>query len=97
MNVILSRRAVRDLENQLNFLIDAGSKRTAQRLEIRVSEFLERTLARFPRTGTFIGERELWESWVPGTRLVVWYRVTANELQVVRFWNTSQDRQHSND
>ena len=81
-----------DLANQLGFLIDNGAASAARRLEERVSEFLELTLAIHPRIWTFVGHRELWEIWVPGTRLVLWYRFESDELQVVRVWHAAQDR-----
>jgi hypothetical protein len=34
----------------------------------------------------------IWETWIPGTRLVVWYRFTADELQIIRIWHSAQDR-----
>ena len=29
---------------------------------------------------------------MPGTRLVVWYRFTEEELQIIRLWHAAQDR-----
>ena len=29
---------------------------------------------------------------MPGTRLVLWYRFTRGELQIVRVWHSAQDR-----
>ena len=93
MKIVIAPRARRDLANQLGYLVDHGATRAAHRLERRLTSFLNNTVARYPRTGTFIAQRDLWESWVPDTRLVIWYRFTAHELQVVRVWHASQDRQ----
>ena len=60
-------------------------------LETRVM-LLRTTLARHPRIGLPIEHRDLHECWIPGTRLVVWYRVTPAAIEIARFWHTSQDR-----
>ena len=64
----------------------------AEDLKIRVDEFLSLTLANYPRNGRFIAERDLWETWIPGTKLVVWYTFTDDELVAITFWHTSQNR-----
>ena len=92
MRLVIAPSARRDLANQLGYLVDQGAARVAVRLERRLTAFLTDTLAAYPRSGTFIGTRYLWETWVPKTRLVVWYRFTADELQIVRVWHTAQDR-----
>ena len=43
-------------------------------------------------TGRQVPNRDVWETWVPGTRLVVWYRFTDTELQVIHIWHSAQDR-----
>lgn len=93
MKIAIAPRARRDLASQLGYLVDQGAASAARRLERRLTAFLNNTLARYPRSGAFIAHRDLWETWVPRTRLVVWYRFTADELQVVRVWHSSQDRQ----
>ena len=92
MRVVIAPSARRDLANQFGYLVDQGATRAAVRLERRLTAYLSNTLAAYPRTGTFIGTRDLWETWVPKTRLVVWYRFTADELQIGRVWHTAQDR-----
>ena len=92
MKLVVAPSAARDLANQLGYLVDQGAGEAADNLEQRLTTFLSTTLAAFPRTGTPLHSRGLWETWVPKTRLVVWYRFTADELQIVRVWHTSQDR-----
>jgi hypothetical protein len=58
----------------------------------RVETFLAKTLAEYPRNGCLIVERQLWETWIPRTKLVVWYTFSEAELVVLTFWHTSQDR-----
>ena len=92
MKLVIAPSAARDLSNQLGYLVDQGAGDAADRLEKRLTTFLSTTLAAYPRTGIQLRHRGFWETWVPKTRLVVWYRFTADELQIVRVWHTSQDR-----
>ena len=92
MKITIAPAARRDLERQLNYLIDHNAAAAARRLEQRLVTFIERTLAAYPRVGTFVGHRNVWEVWMPGTRLVLWYRFTRGELQIVRVWHSAQDR-----
>ncbi len=93
MRIVVSPRARRDLANQLGYLVDQGAVAAARRLERRLSQFIESTIANAPRTGSYIAERDLWETWVPRTKIVIWYRFKSDELQIVQIWHTSQNRQ----
>ena len=92
MKLVIAPSAARDLANQLGYLVDQGASDAADRLEQRMTAYLSTTLAAYPRAGIPLHVRGLWETWVPKTRLIVWYRFTADELQIVRVWHTSQDR-----
>jgi plasmid stabilization system protein ParE len=89
---ILDRQAEIDLQNQLDYLIERGAVLAAERLASRVRAFLQDFLTIYPATGVFLDHRGLWETWIPRTRLVIWYRFTDTELQVARIWHTAQDR-----
>lgn len=65
----------------------------AKRLSARVKALQRDYLAVYPATGIFLDPRGLWETWVPRTRLVVWYRFTGTEVQVARIWHAARDRQ----
>lgn len=95
MRIVFDPVAERDFLNQLGYLIDHGAAPAAKALENRLTKFIEHTLALHPRIGTQIAHRGLWECWVPRTRIVVWYRFTDTELQIVRLWHTAQNRQAS--
>lgn len=82
------------LAAQIDYLVDRGAVGRAQALKNRVETFLAATLADYPRNGRLITERQLWETWIPQTRLVVWYTFTTDELVAITFWHTSQDREH---
>ena len=92
MKVVLSTEAAIRLEDQIRYIARSGAPAAADRLRQRVLDFLESHLARFPRTGAYVADRDLWETWIPGTRLVVWYRIMHGKLYVVTVWHTAQDR-----
>lgn len=90
---VLDRQAEADLQAQFHYLIEHGAVDAAERLSARIKAFLGDYLTAYPATGIFLDHRGLWETWVPRTRLVVWYRFTDTEVQVARFWHAAQDRQ----
>ncbi len=93
MRLVLSPRAARDLDNQIQYLIDQHAPKAARRLKTRIMSFLRETLVSAPRFGIFVDHRDLYETWIPSTKLVIWYRVESDRIEVARFWHTSQDRQ----
>ena len=92
MKVVVSPEAAERLETQIAFLRDAEAFDAAERLRVRVMSFLANHLARFPRTGRPLKDRNLWEMWVPRTRLVLWYRIEQEQIVVATVWHASQDR-----
>jgi plasmid stabilization system protein ParE len=95
MKVILSPEAVERLEAQVAFLRDAEAFDAAEWLRSRIMTFLSNYVARYPRTGRRLGHDNLWEIWVPGTRLVLWYRIEEDDVVIATVWHTSQDRRRS--
>jgi plasmid stabilization system protein ParE len=92
MKVVLSPEAAERLEAQVAYLRNVGAAAAAERLHARVLSFLLNHLARYPRTGHRLGDRDLWEMWIPRTRLVLWYRIEADRIEIATVWHTSQDR-----
>lgn len=90
--VRLTPEAERTLGSQIDYLIAQGSVRAAATMADRVEAFLCNTLASSPRAGRHLARRDLWETWIPRTRLVTWYTFTDDELTVLTFWHTAQDR-----
>jgi len=84
--------ARRDLQSQIDYLNDRYAFDAADRLVVRVESFIVKFLTNQPQSGVFLAHRELWECWIPRTRLVLWYRFTDTELEVARVWHTSQNR-----
>jgi plasmid stabilization system protein ParE len=95
MRIVFDPLAADDLVSQIDYLIDRNARQAAARLSQRCDAFFEAYLARHPRTGKHIAERDIWETWMPGTRLVIWYRFTDTELQIIRIWHAAQDRAES--
>jgi plasmid stabilization system protein ParE len=80
------------LERQIDYLLERHANQAARGLERRVQTFIENTLCPFPETGTFIADRGVYESWIPGTKIVLWYTVTDTDVIIAMVWNTSQGR-----
>jgi plasmid stabilization system protein ParE len=95
MRIVFDPRAADDLVSQIDYLIKHDALQAAIRLEKRCNAFFEEFLARHPRTGKHIATRDIWEAWMPGTRLVIWYRFTDTDLQIIRIWHVAQDRAES--
>ena len=96
MKIVLSPEAVERLEDQVRY-IATNAPRAAEHLRLRVLDFLENHLAYFPRTGHRLAREDLWEAWIPGTKLVVWYQVTDDRVVIVSVWHTAQDRFRDSD
>ncbi|MFM9942159.1 MAG: hypothetical protein ACKVP7_21965 [Hyphomicrobiaceae bacterium] len=90
--IVFTAEAEHTLGHQVGYLIDQGASVAASALSARVEQFLAGMILAWPRTGRYIPERDLWETWIPRTRLVVWYRFTDDELVILTFWHTAQDR-----
>ena len=75
MKVVLSPEAADRLESQIAYLRDVGAGAAAERLRTRIMTFLSKHIAHFPRTGRWLDDRDLWEMWIPRTRIVLWYRI----------------------
>lgn len=93
MKITFDPRAADELAGQLDYLIERNALAAAVRLEARCTTFLENFLTSHPRAGKFIAAANIWETLIPGTRLIVWYRFTSDELQIIRIWHTAQKRQ----
>ena len=89
---VFAPRAQRDLQSQIDYLIEQGAFTPAANLAARVENFVVRFLAVHLKTGVFLAHRDLWEAWVPQTNLVLWYRFSDTTLEIARVWHTSQDR-----
>ena len=91
--VIFDEDAEKELIAQIDYLIQHDAVSSAYKLEAYVRWFIVEHLAVHPTIGTTLEHRDLWEFWIPRSRLVLWYRFTDVELQIVYIWHASQDRQ----
>ena len=66
--IIATKEAATQLENQLDYLIDHHAHAAAHQLKQRFDSYLANHVAEFPRTGRYLAERDLWETWIPRTR-----------------------------
>lgn len=94
-NHVFAPRAQRDLQSQIDYLNDQGAFDAADWLLTRIEQFVANFLVVHPKTGAYLDHRDLWETWVPQSRLVLWYRFTDSTIEIARVWHTSQDRQRS--
>lgn len=92
MKVVLSPEASNRLESQIAYLRDAGAEVAAEALRMRVMPFLSKHINRFPRIGRWLHDCNLWEMWIPGSRIVLWYRIESNHIEIVTAWHTAQNR-----
>lgn len=90
--VLFTPQAARALDDQIVYLLSRDAATAAEALAVRVRAFLEQTIAVYPRTGRYIPSYDVWEAWIPGTRLVTWYRFDDASLVVLDFWHVAQDR-----
>ena len=88
MRVVVSPLERREFRNQVQYLMDHDGTVAAQPLKTRVMRFLKETLAPFPRIGLPIKHRDLY---VPGTRLIIWYHITKDLIEIARIWHSAQD------
>ncbi|MGQ0673231.1 MAG: hypothetical protein ACT4N2_10195 [Hyphomicrobium sp.] len=54
--------------------------------------FIDGTLCQFPFIGKRLPGRDVYECWIPRTRIVVWYKVGDDVIEIAMLWHTSQDR-----
>jgi plasmid stabilization system protein ParE len=96
MRIVYTTTARRHIASQIGYLVQQRAARPAKRLRARITEFIRGFLARHPKAGRYIGEHDIYESWIPRTPYVVMYRLDADTrtLTVLALFHSSQDRSH---
>lgn len=84
--------AAEALDSQIDYLISRHALQAARALERRVHAYIRDTVCHFPFMGQHIPERDVYETWIPGTKFVVWYTVSDEEIILAMVWHASQDR-----
>ena len=64
---------------------------TAERTYLRILSHTEEFLAVYPRTGRWCSSIACFQTWIPGTPFVVFYRVRNDVLEVVGLFHHAQD------
>jgi plasmid stabilization system protein ParE len=82
MKIKFQRSAQQDLDDLIEYLTQRSGPRVAEKRLIRTYEALE-TIAQFPRGSQFHKKLDTFESWLPGTRYIIFYRVHEDQQLVV--------------
>jgi plasmid stabilization system protein ParE len=93
MRVVYTPTATRQIENQISYLVSQGAQRAAAAAHQRITSFIHDFLARYPKAGQLIPEKQIYEIWIPRTRFIVFYRIEARDtLRILALFHSAQDR-----
>ena len=94
MKLVITPTAQHQIDNQAQYGIARHGHRTAQRTFSRVERFFAPTLVEYPRTGTYIAAKQIYERLIPRTPFIVIYRLedTRDTLRVLGFFHHAQNR-----
>ena len=79
MKLVITPSAQRQIDNQFQYGVARHGHRTAQRTFSRVERFFLTTLVEYPRTGTYIAAKQIYERLIPRTPFVVIYRLETTQ------------------
>ena len=94
MKVIVTPRAEADILHQHAWGEQRFGATVANRTFDHVRRHLEVALATHPRTGKRLGSSGLYESWIPRTPFVIFYRIDdlSDTVWVLALFHHAQDR-----
>ena len=94
MKVVFTPRAEADLAHHLNYGIQHFGQAVAKRTLARLKSYLDPFLVTHPRTATFHSEINAFETWVPKTPFVIFFRLEPDNdvLRVLAIFHHAQDR-----
>ena len=94
MRVIVTPRAEADIDHHYQWGVGRFGANTANATFARVRQFIEVSLESHPRAGKLLPHPNLYESWIPRTPFVVFYRIDddADTVWVLALFHTAQDR-----
>lgn len=94
MRVIFTPRARADLRRHLAYGKERFGARVAEKTLERLESFIATLLAPYPRTARYDAEIDAYESWVPRTPFVVFFRVecASRILRILAIRHHAQDR-----
>jgi plasmid stabilization system protein ParE len=96
MKVVFAPRAEADLAHHFSYGIRRFGQAVAERTLERLKNYLDPFLVNYPRTATFIPEINAFETWVPKTPFVIFFRIEPDHdvLRVLAIFHHAQDRAH---
>jgi plasmid stabilization system protein ParE len=94
MKIVYTPRAERQIEILLAIGIERFGARDAARTISRMRKFIRQTVGLFPRTSRYHADIDTFETWVPGTPFIVYYRLEDGEklIRVVAVFHHGKDR-----
>ena len=94
MKVVFTPRAEADLARHLDYGIQHFGRPVAERTLRRLITYLDPFLVTYPRTATFHPEIDAFETWVPKTPFVIFFRLHPEHdiLRVLAIFHHAQDR-----
>lgn len=94
MKVVYTPRAEADLVRHFNYGVERFGRGVAERTLARLSGFLDPFLVTYPRTARFHREIDAFETWVPKTPFVIFFRLEPENdtLRVLAIFHAAQDR-----
>jgi len=94
MKIVYTATANAHISSQIRYLLDRGAPQAGKRLFHRIKSHVRDVIAAYPNAGRKVVEQDLFEAWIPRTRLVVLYRVdeARGVLTVLAVFHASQNR-----
>jgi plasmid stabilization system protein ParE len=94
MKIVYTPRAEQQMAILLAKGIDRFGARVAAQKIRRLLSFMRLTVGRFPRTSRYQMGIDTFETWIPGTAFIVYYRLEAgiNLVRVVAVFHHGKDR-----
>lgn len=83
MKIVYTRRAEIHMAGQLAYGIEQYGKPVATRTITRLRGFVRDTVTIFPRAASYLPDLDLYETWVPGTPFVVFYRYSEEQQAII--------------
>jgi len=91
MSIILTSTFQRHIGAAYDYGVQRFGQKTAERTYRRVIGHIENTLQTYPRTGRWRDDIGCFQSWVPRTPFVVFYRTVGKDLERLALVSGAQD------
>jgi plasmid stabilization system protein ParE len=94
MKIVYAPRAERQIEILLAIGVERFGAKDAARAISRMRKFIRQTVGHFPRTSRYHANIDAFETWVPGTPFIVYYRLedAARLIRVVAVFHHGKDQ-----